>query len=247
MDRLVHLTTETEKRITEADRRLAILEFLKERQKAEQHTTKATVIRHLKERKLSSRETGLNLINLMIKEGKLDKKEINSQVHFLTINETDEFIKIDNILTEIENFMNRAKGPLEKLKKVFENPGQKREDDILIGEIIDCFITPSRLSLQVILEDMLIRIARANYSEVDRAILSTTVIRLLNKMATIHKIGQRQKLSDANGVLKEYISNMKENFEHARYIRSYAEEHNIDLHIMEDLITTIEKFRKFNT
>jgi hypothetical protein len=109
MDRLDHLTTENER----IDK---ILQYVGERQRANQKTTKSTVIRYMKENRLSSRETTLNLINDLIKEGKLNKEEINSQVHFLTINYKNEFIWINNALADIYDFIERCEKITKKLQ-----------------------------------------------------------------------------------------------------------------------------------
>lgn len=67
---------------------------MRERQIKGQNTTKAIVARYMKEKKLSSGETTHNVINELIVEGKLNVEEINSQVHFLTINEKFNFDKL---------------------------------------------------------------------------------------------------------------------------------------------------------
>ena len=65
-----------------------------ERQRTKQNTTKSDVMRHMKEKRLASGETTHNIIKDLINEGKLNKKEINSQVHFLTVNENWDIYKI---------------------------------------------------------------------------------------------------------------------------------------------------------
>jgi hypothetical protein len=78
------------------ERRIKILEYVMDRQKANKKTTKADVIRHMREKKLSAIDTTHYLINDLIKEGKLNKEVINSQVHYLTINKNFNFVKMRN-------------------------------------------------------------------------------------------------------------------------------------------------------
>ncbi|MGB5091631.1 MAG: hypothetical protein WBN72_11870 [Nitrososphaeraceae archaeon] len=79
---------------TNDERRIKILEYVMERQRTKQNTTKSDVMRHMKEKRLASGETTHNIIKDLINEGKLNKKEINSQVHFLTVNENWDIYKI---------------------------------------------------------------------------------------------------------------------------------------------------------
>lgn len=67
------------------ERRVEILRYVLDRQKAKQRTTKAEVIRHM--RGMSAVNTTHSLIMDLIKEGKLNVDVLNSQVHFLKVNE----------------------------------------------------------------------------------------------------------------------------------------------------------------
>lgn len=97
---------------TDTDRRIQILQFVAERQRVNKKTTKADVIRHLKENKLASRQTAHDLINQLIEEEKkLNKEEINSQVHFLTINDENKFIQIYLQLVGLANQIERLQLP----------------------------------------------------------------------------------------------------------------------------------------
>lgn len=72
---------------TEIERRVKILQFIGDRQRAGKNTTKAIVARYLKENKLAAGETSHKLIEQLINEGLLNKNEVHSQAHFLTVNE----------------------------------------------------------------------------------------------------------------------------------------------------------------
>jgi hypothetical protein len=93
------------------------------RQKANQRTTKANVIRHMFEEGLSSGETTHNLIKNLIDEGKLNVEVINSQFHFLTINEKFNFEKMQEealrsyVQEAMKPFGNLIKGSKIKIKK----------------------------------------------------------------------------------------------------------------------------------
>lgn len=113
--------TNDERRITNDERRMKILEFVLERQKSKQITTKNTVIKYMIDRKSSSRQTTHNLIKELIKEGKLNMQEINSQVHVLTIDE-----KWDNYKIQFESL----KSQIEKALKPF--PDILKSNEIMI-------------------------------------------------------------------------------------------------------------------
>jgi len=87
---------------TNDERRLEILKYVMERQRAKQNTTKNTVIKYMKEKRLSSRQTTHNLIKELINEGKLNMQEINSQVHFLTMNEKWDKMQEELLKSQIE-------------------------------------------------------------------------------------------------------------------------------------------------
>jgi len=63
-----------------------------------ENTTKADVMRYMKEKRLASGETTHNLIKELVNEGILKKKEINSQVHFLTVDQNLNYIYLQEKL-----------------------------------------------------------------------------------------------------------------------------------------------------
>lgn len=185
------MTTEHdhEKRISESERRIEILEYVKERQEAKKNTTKAIVIRYMKDKRLASRETTHYLINDLIKEGKLNKKEINSQVHFLTINEDNGFNKIYNFLSEIESLVDKMNTSMKsKFYVKISHPSidDKDKDKLIkINKLIsflEDFIDPYRAALDFILHRLLSMIKVEIDSEKDSLILYTKVIPILDKL-----------------------------------------------------------------
>jgi hypothetical protein len=87
-----------------------------ERQKANQNTTKASVMRYMKEQRLASGETTHNIIKELINEGKLNKQEINSQVHFLTVNDNWDIYKM-----QFESLKSQFEKALEPFPDVLKN------------------------------------------------------------------------------------------------------------------------------
>jgi hypothetical protein len=104
-----------------------------DRQRAKQRTTKAEVIRHM--RGMSAVNTTHGLIMDLVKEGKLNVEELNSQVHFLSINENYDLPQFERELlvqkiTEVHSY--------------FENitPGNEGLIAFLIQSIIDDDLRP---------------------------------------------------------------------------------------------------------
>jgi len=239
------LTSIQKNRITDSERRLKILECITERQKMNQKTTKAVVMRYMKEKKLSSGETTHNIIKDLINEGKLNMEVLNSQVHFLTINENNEFNKIYNILTKFEVLMNTMNKIVYKnklnLDTLFKTLGKEHEEYLGAVEVADHLVTPYIDTFEEMLKNILIRIVRSNISEKDNLILASLIIHLLNKLTSTYVWLDPH---DLNSKLKDRVSWMRVKFPDAKYIQGYAKKYDIDLNVREDLIIIIEKFRK---
>jgi hypothetical protein len=108
-----------------SERRVEILRYVMDRQKANQRTTKSEVIRHM--RGMSAINTTHHLIMDLIKEGKLNVEKLNSQVHFLNINEKYDLPQFERELlvqaiaethSYFENISRENKGLVAFLKKV---------------------------------------------------------------------------------------------------------------------------------
>jgi hypothetical protein len=228
VDRLDYLTTETE-------RRIEILEFVKDRQRSGQNTTKASVIRHLKEKKLSSRETGLNLINDLIKEGKLNKKEINSQVHFLTINEENEFNRIFKELSEIELIILRMfdNYVIVHEKKVEEKVPRKGP----FGSVNSILTVYYPMVIDTMLHILLIRIKKKIDQEIDKEILYPEIITLMDVMDRVPTSIRGLEL------FEEYTQYMKKLI-NKNLIKDYAVDMGIKLSVVNELLSKTENFKK---
>jgi hypothetical protein len=229
VDRLDHLTTESEKRVTESERRVNILEFLKERQRANKNTNKTTMIKYLKEKGLSSRETSLDLINDLIREGKLNKKEINSQVHYLTINQENEFNKIYNSLEEIEALKNKMLDGVRKMKVTMQN--MKTERNVLeeVAIFRNNFWRSFYDAGDLMLHRLLLRTKNKIHSEIDRDILYSKAIELLHIFTPL-----------LDEVELDQIVNVK-----LRDARSSPvfEAADLDINLIDDILEVIKNFK----
>jgi hypothetical protein len=160
---------------TESERRVKILEYVKERQEAKQNTTKAIVIRYMKDKRLASRETTHYLINDLISEGKLNKKEINSQVHFLTINYENEFNKIYNTLSEIENIIPKINEPFRKWQEMHPpDIDLSREFSVLMDHLVLAYLDV----MPILFQEILTRIKNKIHSDIDKEILYSRILQL---------------------------------------------------------------------
>jgi DNA primase catalytic subunit len=232
---------------SDEERRIEILQYVMYRQLDNQRTTKANVIRHLKEKKMASGETTHNILKDLIIEGKLNRQEINTQLHYLTINEENEFNKTYNMLTELKTFMNMMDKILD-IHKINLNElavytaGKQHEEYLGAREFDDHLVNPYLGLLETIFQNMLIRIVRSKTSDKDRLMLSARTLDLLNKLTYNY-----YKTSDANSYLKDKVSKIMENVTGAEHIQDYAKKYGIDLNIIDNLRSIVEKFRKFNT
>ncbi|CAN5516627.1 hypothetical protein BH18THE1_BH18THE1_03380 [soil metagenome] len=235
---------------SDEERRIEILQFVKKRQQANQRTTKAIVIRHMKEKRLGSAETTHNTMKELRDEGKLYVKKIHSQLHFLTINEENEFNKTYEMLTQLEAFMNimheivdRNKINLDKHSQIY---GVGKEFNEYLGavELYDYLLAPYRNLFETILQIMLIRIIRLKITPKDTVILSARIIDLLNKLTHTFVYGSPPNI---NSMLESKIDSITSSLENTKYLQNYAKENDINLNIIDDLVAMVRKFRKFNT
>ena len=106
---------------TNFERRLETLKCVLERQRAKQSTTKNDVIKYMIEKRLSSRQTTHNLIKDLIKEKWLNVEKINSQQHYLTVNESWDYYKMQEELLKSQ------------IQKVWEQfPDLKKNSQVVI-------------------------------------------------------------------------------------------------------------------
>jgi hypothetical protein len=211
-----------------------------ERQRANQKTTKAVVARYMKEKRLSSGETTHNIIKELIDEGKLNIEVINSQVHFLTVNENNEFNKIYNFLSEIEKIMDRiylavGMGLAETIAKI----DNSTEELIGSTEVNLCITIPYRESVNIMLLELMAIIDNEIPSEKDKQILNSRILQLQRKLTF-----QFEGIRNSDTILNNIISDIKFNLKKAKYIQKYAKKHNININSTNDLIEIIDNFKK---
>lgn len=117
---------------------------------------------------------------IVIKEGKLNKKEINSQVHFLTINQEDEFNKIYNFLEEMWSLVDKMENATGKMKIT---PRKMKTKKTILEEIVkfrSSFLSPSYDAIHEILFRLLGRIKANIHSEIDSNILYSKIVEILS-------------------------------------------------------------------
>jgi hypothetical protein len=118
------------------ERRVEILRYVLDRQKAKMRTTKAEVIRHMRD--ISAVNTTHALIMDFIKEGKLSVEILNSQLHFLKIDEKYDLAQFERELltqaiTETHSYFEKATGQNEDLVNFIK---QMINDDDLRSSVI---------------------------------------------------------------------------------------------------------------
>jgi hypothetical protein len=135
------------------ERRVEILRYVLDRQRANQRTTKAEVIRHM--RGISAVNTTHHLIMELIKEGKLNVEVLNSQVHFLTANEKYDLPQVEReslvqAITEThsyyENITQENEGLIAFLKEAIN-------DDDLRSRVRDSYIDIPGIEYQIVFKE----------------------------------------------------------------------------------------------
>jgi hypothetical protein len=171
---------------TEVERRDSILQFVGQRQRAGQKTTKAIVIREMIRNKLASRQTTHSLIKELINEGKINMEVINPQVHFLTINYENEFIWINNTLADIYEFIDRCEKIRDKLQiykeknlpQLRNKQGISQNTEFLYFLFLQKFIPPIDAMLNRLLHRTILNIK----SENDAQLLNKRIIDVIQKL-----------------------------------------------------------------
>ena len=224
------------------DRRGKIIEYVK----ANSRCTKTEVIKDMEKKGIGSIKTIHPIIIDLLNEGILLvlKNRPNSQIHRLIINDKNEFNQIDETLSEIENFMDKMDEQIDKMRIARHNADQINGDAHRMeragsAEVVLCFLIPYRESLRIIIDDMLVRIGNANFSEKDTKILYTKIIELLKKLTGSFLI----QVPDSSTVLNNIISSAMKDLREAKYIQNFVKKHGINLNIVNDLEAVVERYK----
>lgn len=217
-----------------------------ERQRANQKTTKAVVVRYMKEKRLSSGETTHNIIKQLINEGRLNMEVINSQVHFLTINYENEFNRIYNTLSEIENVLDEIKDPAESISTY--NMGEPDPDPTkseewyqqkseFFGELRHACLVP----IERLLDFLFILSNRVIQSEKDSQLVTGKIVDLKLKLMEIFYY--KNVFDNINFYLKDDVSSLDRLLKDARF-HKYTNESEISLDLINNFLGKIKKISK---
>jgi len=192
----------------------------------------------MKEKGLSSRETTLNLINDLVREGKLNKKEINSQVHFLTINEDNEYNRIFKELSEIELIILRMFDNYMIIRENRENRVlEKASTNIPFNSLDNILTLHYPMIIDILLHILLIRIKNKINLEIDKEILYPKIITLMDLMDRIP--------ASIRGLefLEHYAEYVKKTVT-KNSIKVYARDMGIKLSVIDNLLSKTDYFKK---
>lgn len=190
----------------------------------------------------------------------MSKDKPFSQTHHLVINQDNEFNKIYNSLSEIENIIDIMDGPVKKIERLLEHQrktiqnewkeirglkGSEREirkkqiKKLVSNELTDLELY--KFNYVQIIETMLhiltIQIDDKIHSDKDLQILYTKVIKLIRKISQVKPDFHTMEL------INHLINNMSETRSNED-VRLYAEKHEINLKVANNLIASVENFKK---
>lgn len=233
--------------ISESERRVRILDYVRQNSDNPK-VTKSDVMRHMKDfsRAMTTHKTTIELI----KEGKIkmvkppDKPY--SQTDYLVINEDNEFNKMYDILTEFEGIMIKMDKTMDKIRTTLNKFQKDREHvEFVCAIAIDgALMDHYRHIFENLLQNTLIRISRSMLSENDRQLLTYLVIGLLNKLSDTYRYYRERR--DIHPALKEDIEMMKAYYTMSNDSKDLAEKYGIDLKIIDELASIIEKSKDIN-
>ena len=199
----------------------------------------------------SSKITTLKKINALI-EGKRirDEHDKPNGFHKLFYDDNNDFDLINKQLTEIEKIVDIMDKPLKKIQRLLED--QQKEILRLTDEKVPVeqrrkFVSKELYSLQIdyqftylhMIDTMFhvlsLQIDERIHSDKDLQILYTKIIKLMRKVS-------RQFPRNAKGTLDGIINFIGE-FTSKKDIRVYAQKHNININLINDVIDTVENFK----
>jgi len=227
-------------------REVKIIKFIKENP----GSTTNQVVKYM-DKNGSSKTTTLNKINDLI-EGKRirDEHDKPNGFHKLFYDDNNDFDLINKQLTKIEKIVDTMDKPLKKIQRLLED--QQKELLRLTEEKVPIeqrrkFVSEELYSLQIdyqytylhIIDIMFhvlsLHIDERIHSDRDLQILYTKIIKLMRKVS-------KQFPRNAKGTLDGIINFISE-FTSKKDIRLYAQKHNININLINDVIDTVENFK----
>jgi hypothetical protein len=186
--------------VSDEQRRIEILQYIKNRQKTNRKTTKIDVVRHMKEEKMASGETTHNTMRDLITEGKINVEEVNTQLHYLTINEQNEFNRIYSWLLRIEKTIDLMYEPAEKITSMGDpDTVRKIPDRFILRDLDNNFLGGYQDSTNNILEFLLFLTSNKIKSEKDALFLYNIIIKLKIK------VDEQASIFEAKGIENKFL------------------------------------------
>ena len=144
--------------------------------------TKADVIRHMIGR--SAVTTTHAILKDIIRDGKINVYKKNLQTHLLTINEDNEFNRVNKEFSEIETCIDTIDEKIDKINRLpeFKKWQKNKEDARWLHIQRDDFEKTFLIEFYMTIYGYLVRINNRIKSEKDSAILYNKIIKLIVKM-----------------------------------------------------------------
>lgn len=199
----------------------------------------------------SSKNTTLKKINDLI-EGKRvrDEHDKPNGFHKLFYDDNNDFDLINNQLTKIEKIVDIMDKPLKKIQRLLEDqqkellrltdqkvpPEQRRKfvSEELYSLQIDYQFTYMHM-IDIMFHVLSLHIDERIHSDKDLQILYSKIIKLMRKVSKQFPRNAKVTLDGIINYLGEFTSK--------KDIRVYAQKHNIDINLINDVIDTVENFQ----
>ena len=227
-------------------REVEIIKFIKQNP----GSTTNQVVKYM-DKNGSSKITTLKTINDLI-EGKRvrDEHDKPNGFHKLFYDDNNDFDLINNQLTKIEKIVDIMDKPLKKIQRLLED--QQKEllrltDQKVSPEQRRKFVSEELYSLQIDYQftylhmiDIMFHVLSLHIderinSDKDLQILYTKIIKLMRKVSKQFPRNAKVTLDGIINYLGEFISK--------KDIRVYAQKHNININLINDVIDTVENFK----
>jgi hypothetical protein len=227
-------------------REVEIIKFIKENP----GSTTNEVVKYM-DKNGSKKNTTLKKINHLI-EGKRirDEHDKPNGFHKLFYEDNNDFDLINTQLTKIEKIVDIMDKPLKKIQRLLEDqqkellrltdekvPIEQRRkflSEELYGLQIDYQYTYLHM-IDIMFHVLSLHIDERIHSDRDLQILYTKIIKLMRKVS-------KQFPRNAKGTLDGIINFICE-FTSKKDIRVYAQKHNININLINDVIDTVENFK----
>lgn len=181
-------------------------------------TTENKVATYMDEKGISSRMTTLKIIEDLKKRGIiLDRQEGNS-FHRLYINDKNEFNRIQNELSEIENIIDDMHGYKQATNEYIENAQFGDSHDAGNAGFLQSYMHIYEPPIRTMLQILLSRTNNIIHSEKDRQVLYAKFIELIAKVDNEDFDVNWKKILDAHGKdINKFLSHKDDGQLHAEY------------------------------